>query len=129
MNENDNQDGLKECKLVLIGESAVGKTCIATRFIKDEFNYNEITTFPASFVTKTIQLDELSEKYVKFSIWDTCGQEKYRSIGKVYYKGVKAAILVYDITSKKSFEQISQYWYKQLIEYAPNDINKFIIFI
>ena len=124
MNEDNNDDSIKQCKLVLVGECGVGKTCITSRFIKDEFNYNEPSTMAASFVSKTLELEEFSEKYVKFDIWDTCGQEKYRSVGKVYYKGIQAAILVYDITNKKSFEEISKYWYSQIKEYASNDVDK-----
>ena len=125
MNE-DNKAGIKECKLVLVGETAVGKTCITSRFIKDEFHEDVQSTSAASFASKTIQIEELSDKHVKYNIWDTCGQEKFRSVGKVFYKGVKAAILVYDITHKKSFEEIKKYWYLQIREYAPRDINKFL---
>ena len=125
MNE-DNKVGIKECKLILVGERAVGKTCITSRFIKDEFHEDVQSTFPSSFASKTLQIEEWSDKTVKYDIWDTCGQEKFRSVGKVFYKGVKAAILVYDVTHKKSFEEIKKYWYLQIREYAPRDINKFL---
>ena len=120
----ENNDNILQCKLVLLGECGVGKTCVTNRLIYDEFNYDLPSTSAASFATKTMQLEEFSDKYIKYDIWDTCGQEKFRSVGKVFYKGVQAAILVYDITSKKSFEEISNYWYTQIREYAPRDVNK-----
>ena len=74
--------------------------------------------------TKTITFDEYGGKAVNFKIQDTAGQELYRSIGKVFYKGAGGAVLIYEITNKKSFENIKDYWYKQIKEYSPKDIDK-----
>lgn len=120
-----NED-LKTCKVVLVGDSGVGKTCINMRFIENKFTGNVVATSAASFATKNLVLDEYGGKVVKFEIWDTAGQEQYRSIGKVFYKGAGGAILVYEIVNKKSFESIKDYWVKQIKEYSPKDISKFI---
>ena len=126
MIDNDNIDNLKVCKVVLIGESGVGKTCIASRFINDTYDDEVKPTEAAAYLNKTIKTED--DKYIKFDIWDTCGQEKFRSMGKIFYKGVSVAILVYDITSKKSFEEIDKFWKGQVREYAPKNTNKFLSF-
>jgi small GTP-binding protein len=119
-------DFLKTCKVVLVGDSGVGKTCINNRFIENTFSPNVVPNSAASFATKNITFDEYGGKTVKFEIWDTAGQEQYRSIGKVFYKGAGGAVLIYEITNRKSFENIKSYWYNQIKEYSPKDINKFI---
>ena len=118
---------LKIYKLVLVGESGVGKTCIINRFVKETF-LEEGTTAFASYCEKTVNLEELGGKPIKYHIWDTAGQEKYRSIGKLFYSGSNAAVLVYDITDSKSFEEIKNYWYKQIKDHVGEDSNKFNFF-
>ena len=112
-------EGLKTYKVVLVGESGVGKTCITSNFIYETFNSEEMTTTAASFVSKTICFDEYKGINIKFDIWDTAGQENYRSLAKIFYKSADVAILVYDITTRKSFEEIKNYWYKQIKENCP----------
>ena len=119
----DDED-VKVCKVVLLGESGVGKTCIIDRFINDNFDDNQKTTGISTFTAKTMTFDEFQGKSVKFEIWDTAGQEKYRSLNKIFYKDAGVAILVYDITNKKSFEEIRKFWYNQVKEYAPKNISK-----
>ena len=119
------EDDVKACKVVLGGDSGVGKTCINIRYIENDFTDNVPSTTAASFVTKNVTFDEYGGKVVKFEIWDTAGQEQYHSIGKIFYKGAGAAILVYEITNKKSFESIKEYWIKQIKEYSPKNANKF----
>lgn len=109
------------CKIVLLGESGVGKTCIISRYINQVFEGNTISTNGASYAAKTLRFDEY-DKSLKVEIWDTAGQEQYRSLTKIFYKDATAAILVYDITRKKSFDEIKNYWYKQLLDCAPSDI-------
>lgn len=101
---------VESCKVVLIGESGVGKTSIISRFINDTFDPNTITSLGASFISKTITIEG---KPIKFDIWDTAGQEKYRSLAKIFFKDAQIVIFVYDITNKKSFEEIKAYWYEQ----------------
>ena len=127
--ENDeNNNILKIFKVCLVGESGVGKTCIINRFVNDEFREDEPPSISASYSEKFIQLDEYEGKTVKFHIWDTAGQEKYRSIGKIFYKDANAAILVYDITSQKTFDEIKNYWYKEIKDHTPENTNKYYYF-
>ena len=126
MKENaDNNNKIKIYKVCLVGESGVGKTCIIDRFVKNIFREDEPPTVSASYSEKLIQLDDYT---IKFNIWDTAGQEKYRSVGKLFYKDANAAILVYDITSQNSFEEIKNYWYNEIKEHAPDNINKFYFY-
>ena len=117
-------DAAKTCKVVLLGESGVGKTCIIARFINNTFEDNIMSTTGASYAGKTMIFDEFQGKSIKFEIWDTAGQEKYRALTKIFYKDAGVAILVYDITRKESFDEIQKYWYNQIKEYAPKNISK-----
>lgn len=115
------EEGLSSCKVVLLGESGVGKTCIISRFINNIFDDNSISTNGASYAGKSMDFPDYG-KSIKFEIWDTAGQEKYRALTRIFYKDAAAAILVYDITRKESFEEIKNYWYGQIIDYAPKEI-------
>jgi small GTP-binding protein len=117
-------EATKTCKVVLLGESGVGKTCIIARFINNTFEDNIMSTTGASYAGKTMTFDEFQGKSIKFEIWDTAGQEKYRALTKIFYKDSSVAILVYDITNRKSFEEIKNYWYNQIKDYAPKSIIK-----
>ena len=117
------------CKVVLLGESGVGKTCIISRYINNIFEENGISTTGASYSAKTLQFEEFGGKTIKFEIWDTAGQEKYRALTKIFYKDASIAILVYDITRKDSFDEIKKYWYHQIKDFAPNNISNIIFFI
>ena len=123
----EGNNNLKIFKMCLVGESGVGKTCIINRFVKNEFDIDEIPTISASYVQKNVKLDD--DTIIRFHIWDTAGQEKYRSIAKIFYKDAKAAILVYDITSEKSFDEIKNYWYEQIKNNTPENINKFLFYL
>ena len=103
------------CKIVLVGDSGAGKTCIISRFVNDRFDKSQMTTACPSFCTKEINYPKY-KKTINLDIWDTAGQEIYRSISKLFYKGASIGILVYDITNQKSFESIKEYWYKELKE-------------
>ena len=101
------------CKVVLVGDAGTGKTCIITRFINNRFDKSQMTTACPSFCTKSVNYPEYN-KTINLDIWDTAGQEIYRSISKLFYKCASVGILVYDITSRKSFESIKDYWYNEL---------------
>lgn len=103
-------------KLVLLGESAVGKSSIALQFVKSQFNEYQETTIGAAFLTQTIACGD-PPKSVKFEIWDTAGQERYHSLAPMYYRGAQAAIIVYDITNMDSFKR-AQTWVNELNERA-----------
>ena len=124
MADDEDDEGAQTCKVVLLGESGVGKTCIIARFINNTFEDNLISTTGASYAGKTMTFDEFGGKSIKFEIWDTAGQEKYRSLTKIFYKDAGAAILVYDITRKESFDELQKYWLNQIKDYAPKDISK-----
>ena len=123
--ENDGEDG-KNCKVVLIGESGVGKTSIISRFINDTFDEGLVTTTGASYAGKDMIFKDYNNQLVKFEIWDTAGQEKYRSLAQIFYKDSQIAILVYDITNEESFEEIQNYWYQQLKENSSEEMSKFL---
>ena len=97
-------------KIVIIGDTYVGKTNILSRYISNEFDPNSNSTIGVELTTKTYNFDNND---VKVQIWDTAGQEKYRSIKSSYYKGAQVCLLVYDITKKKSFDNIDK-WYSEL---------------
>ncbi|ODV86268.1 hypothetical protein CANARDRAFT_27518 [[Candida] arabinofermentans NRRL YB-2248] len=106
-------------KLVLLGESAVGKSSIVHRFVKDSFTDLRESTIGAAFLTQTIQLDPNTT--VKFEIWDTAGQERYRSLASMYYRNAQAALVVFDITQESSLEK-AKYWVKELQKQANSNI-------
>ena len=100
-------------KVVLLGESGVGKTSITTQFTQKSFSEEFITSASATFVSKILEYEEY-QKALKFEIWDTAGQERFRSLAKIFYKDAKVVILVYDITDEKSFNEMTSYWYEQV---------------
>ncbi|GMT29307.1 hypothetical protein PFISCL1PPCAC_20604 [Pristionchus fissidentatus] len=112
--------GNKTCqfKLVLLGESAVGKSSLVLRFVKGQFHEYQESTIGAAFLTQTVCLDEAT---VKFEIWDTAGQERYHSLAPMYYRGAQAAIVVYDITNQESFQKAKN-WVKELQRQASPNI-------
>ena len=93
-------------KLILIGDSCVGKSNILLKYLKNQFNENSKTTVDVEFDTKNIIINN---KRIKIQIWDTAGQERYRSITSAYYKGAKGALIVYDITRKNTFCNIDKW--------------------
>ena len=93
-------------KLILIGDSYVGKSNILLKYLKNQFNENSKTTVDVEFDTKNIIINN---KRIKIQIWDTAGQERYRSITSAYYKGAKGALIVYDITRKNTFDNIDKW--------------------
>ena len=111
---------LETLKIVLVGESGVGKTSIITQYIDNIFQKDQQSTIGGTFSTKTIKCG--NGKILKLEIWDTAGQERYRSVTKLFYKDANAAILVYDITNKFSFEEIQNYWFGQVKDSAPENI-------
>ena len=120
-NEND-KDSKLECKVVLLGETMTGKTSLISRLVDNTFNYNEPTTFVASNYTKEIEYPEFNNITLKLQIWDTAGQEKFRSINKIFYKEAAVAILVYDITNERSFERLKSYWYQEVKQKGEKNV-------
>ncbi|OMO93046.1 Small GTPase superfamily [Corchorus olitorius] len=106
-------------KLVLLGDSGVGKSCIVLRFVRGQFDPTSKVTVGASFLSQTIALQDSTT--VKFEIWDTAGQERYAALAPLYYRGAGVAVIVYDITSPESFTK-AQYWVKELQKHGSPDI-------
>ena len=100
-------------KVVFIGETRVGKTSIINRYISYNFSSSLSPTPGASFTAKTVFIKDYNQS-IKFEIWDTAGQEKYRSLAKVFYTNRDAIILIYDITERRSFEEIKKYWINEI---------------
>ena len=111
---------IESFKVVLVGESGVGKTSIITQFIDQTFQEDQQSTTGGTFSTKSVVCD--GGKVLKFEIWDTAGQERYRALTKMFYKDANAAVLVYDITRRDSFEELQTYWAEQIKESSPPDI-------
>ena len=107
-------------KVVLLGESGVGKTSIISQFTSNKFNPRCATSVSAQFISKNKEFPEY-QKTIKFDIWDTVGQEKYRSLAKIFYKDAKIIIFVYDITTEFSFKALKDFWYKETVNNADND--------
>lgn len=104
--------------VVLIGDSGVGKTNLLSRFTRNEFNPDSKSTIGVEFAARTVKLDKRS---IKAQIWDTAGQERYRAITSSYYRGAVGALLVYDITSPTTFENVDR-WLTELRQHADPDI-------
>ena len=102
-------------KVVLLGESGVGKTSIINQFISKKFNPKMSTSVSAQFTSKIMEFPE-QNRTLRFDIWDTVGQEKYRSLTKIFYKDAKIIIFVYDITTEYSFNALQTYWYTETVD-------------
>lgn len=112
------------CKVVLIGETAVGKTSIISQFIEKSFESNILSTTGAIYSSTKVKA---GDKEAKLEIWDTAGQEKYRALTKMFYKDATAAVIVYDITKLNTFNEIKNYWVNELKQNAPANIITVIV--
>lgn len=110
-------------KLLLIGDSGVGKSCCLLRFSEDSFTPSFITTIGIDFKIRTIELDG---KRVKLQIWDTAGQERFRTITTAYYRGAMGILLVYDVTDERSFNNIRT-WFSNVEQHASEGVHKILI--
>ena len=108
MTTSTTQNDIEKIKIAILGSCGVGKTCITTRYIKNEYNKDTKSTDGANYQQKIFTR---GNKTVQLDLWDTAGQEKYRSIGKHFYKDAYIIILVYDITREKTFNDIKEIWY------------------
>ena len=120
MGDEEEEDEYIPCKIVLLGEAGVGKTSIINRYISGSFSQIVMTSTASSFFSKKIELDD--KKKIKLQIWDTAGQERYRSLAKIFYQSAAVAVLVYDVTLKRSFEQLKEFWVNEIKENAPDNI-------
>ena len=114
MKINGNND-IPDCKVVLIGDSGVGKSSIISRYIGGIFVDSIDSTISSSFSQKEY---EANGKKVRLNIWDTAGQEKFRSIGRNFYKDAYIILMVYDITNKQSFEDLKSVWFPEIQQFG-----------
>ena len=110
-------------KVVIIGDSGVGKSNITTRYLKDEFNTSSKATVGVEFGAKKLIFEKTN---IKVQIWDTAGQERYKSITNAYYKGSKGAFIIYDITKRESFENVEK-WLSELKKGSEDNITVILI--
>ncbi|KAF9163083.1 GTP-binding protein [Actinomortierella ambigua] len=110
-------------KLLLIGDSGVGKSCLLLRFSDDSFTPSFITTIGIDFKIRTIELDG---KRIKLQIWDTAGQERFRTITTAYYRGAMGILMIYDVTDERSFSNIRN-WFSNIEQHASEGVNKILI--
>ena len=111
-------------KVILLGDSAVGKTSICNQFINHEFTPNYHCTVTAEFKVKTLSLDKST--MVEIKLWDTCGQEKFRSMTRNYYNDTNGVFIIFDLTNRKTFDNISG-WIEDLREYADSNCEIIIV--
>ena len=110
-------------KIVVVGDSGVGKTNLIRRFIQDDFQSNSKATVGVEFFSKSFKIND---NVFKIEIWDTAGQERYKSITAAYYKGAKGGLVVYDVTSKTSFDNVDN-WVSEIKEKASTDMKTMMI--
>lgn len=103
-------------KIVLVGDSGVGKSNLLTRFTKNEFNFKSTSTIGVEFSTRTVQVQS---KKIKAQVWDTAGQERFRAITSAFYRGAVGALLVYDLTKHESYQSVEK-WLKELREHGDS---------
>jgi len=110
-------------KLLLIGDSGVGKSCLLLRFADDTYTESYISTIGVDFKIRTIQLEG---KVIKLQIWDTAGQERFRTITSSYYRGAHGIIVVYDVTDQVSFNNVKQ-WMQEIQRYACDSVCRLLV--
>jgi len=110
-------------KLLLIGDSGVGKSCLLLRFADHQYTESYISTIGVDFKIRTIDLDG---KTIKLQIWDTAGQERFRTITSSYYRGAHGIIIVYDVTDSESFNNVKQ-WMSEIDRYACENVKKLLV--
>nr|KJB39674.1 hypothetical protein B456_007G029600 [Gossypium raimondii] len=110
-------------KLLLIGDSGVGKSCLLLRFADDSYLDSYISTIGVDFKIRTVEQDG---KTIKLQIWDTAGQERFRTITSSYYRGAHGIIVVYDVTDQESFNNVKQ-WLNEIDRYASDNVNKLLV--
>jgi small GTP-binding protein len=123
LNKIDDEDYDYLYKIVLVGDSCVGKSNILSRWTMDEFNLESKSTIGVEFATKEIKHDG---KIIKAQVWDTAGQERFRSIISAYYRGAHGAMIIFDVTKYQSFEHV-KHWLDELLKFSNNNISIILV--
>ena len=121
--QKKNNDADYTVKIVIVGDSGVGKTNILCRFCDNQFKANYVSTIGVDFKNKIIQVDGMK---IRLQIWDTAGQERFKNINQTYFKGAIGVILSYSITDSQSFSSLEG-WIKQIQEHSESDVLKFLV--
>jgi Ras-related protein Rab-8A len=119
MSEEEKDDDFHLYKILLLGDCAVGKSCLLLRYCDDSFQEAHLTTIGLDFRLKTINLND--NRKVKIQIWDTAGEDRFRSITRNYYKGAKGILLIFDVTDKETFTHVRD-WIERIHEESPEGI-------
>jgi len=114
---------MRSLKIVLVGDTKVGKSCILSRFVQGTFDRNMPPTIGAAFLTKVI---DTTDGAVRLQLWDTAGQEKFRSLAPMYYRSSAVAVLVYDVTSPQSLDGLDD-WAAEIKDKAPHNISVIVV--
>jgi small GTP-binding protein len=122
-NEDENVNNILDAKVVFLGETGVGKTSLIRQYINHAFDESCNSSISSQFCSKTVNIPKV-KKLIRFDIWDTAGQEKFRSLARIFYRDAQIIIFVYDITTRLTFEAIQQYWYEEV---KANCTNKAVL--
>ncbi|KAL1807098.1 hypothetical protein ACET3Z_030166 [Daucus carota] len=123
MDSSDDEGEEYLFKVVIIGDSAVGKSNLLSRYSRNEFNLHSKATIGVEFQTQTMEFDG---KEVKAQIWDTAGQERFRAVTSAYYRGTLGALIVYDITRRTTFDSVTR-WLQELKTYSDTTVTKMLV--
>ena len=118
----EEEDGDEICKVVLLGESGVGKTSIISRFTNGTFEESLMSTNGASYACRNLTFPEYENRMIRYEVWDTAGQEQYRALNKIFYKDASICILVYDISNLNTFNALKDYWHQEILDICPKNI-------
>ena len=110
---DDEEETITELKIVLLGDSGVGKSSIIKQYVTHSFDPDINSSISSKYISKEVKIEDIN-KTVKFNLWDTAGQEKYRSLAKIFYKDALIIVFVYSVENKTSFENLKTYWYQEV---------------
>ena len=124
MNDGENDDNYRLYKILLLGDSGVGKSCLLLRYCENSFQESYLTTIGLDFRLKTVNLDD--KRKIKVQIWDTAGEDRFRAITKSYYRGANGILLIYDVTEQESFEHVRD-WVEKIKEETSKGIIVYLV--
>ena len=124
MIDEESEDNYRLYKILLLGDSAVGKSCLLLRFCENSFQESHLTTIGLDFRLKKINLKD--NRKIKVQIWDTAGEDRFRAITKNYYKGANGILLIYDVTDQQSFEHVRD-WIDKIKEESSEEIIIYLV--